>query len=262
MRRSALAQREAGPSRCLASATPAASDPYIAQQPRTSSNARRFGPSTFICRGNAGVLGQCCAAADKRSPTGDSRLSELLAPNLPVRSGLERQQSGVDFAYRDTRPRPGAVVGDRQVTGGSTMSAPSLSRAGGAESAQHPARLERALRRAPLHEDHRPVVDEDVGEPVAVHVAGRIAESLRPSPQNKVGTTPAPRPYRHRREPRPRGGASGLRPGAPAPSSIELRPHRRACCATSIAAAVAGATCSLCLPAVRARRMKEMSHGQ
>ena len=49
---------------------------------------------------------------------------------------------------------------------------------------------------------------------------------------------------------------------APAPSSIELRPHRRACCATSIAAAVAGATYSLCLPAVRARRMKEMSHGQ
>jgi hypothetical protein len=39
-------------------------------------------------------------------PTGDGRLSELLAPNRPVRSGLERQQSGVDFANRGTRPRP------------------------------------------------------------------------------------------------------------------------------------------------------------
>jgi hypothetical protein len=36
-------------------------------------------------------------------PTGDNRLSELLAPNRPVRSDLERQQSGVEFAYRSTR---------------------------------------------------------------------------------------------------------------------------------------------------------------
>jgi hypothetical protein len=32
-------------------------------------------------------------------PTGGGRLSQLLAPNRPVRSGLEWQQSGVDLAY-------------------------------------------------------------------------------------------------------------------------------------------------------------------
>jgi hypothetical protein len=68
MRRSTPAQRNAWPCRSLASATPAAPEPYIAQQPRTPSHARRFGPSTLICRGYADALGRCCAAADKRSP--------------------------------------------------------------------------------------------------------------------------------------------------------------------------------------------------
>jgi hypothetical protein len=35
-------------------------------------------------------------------PTGDCRLSALLALNR-LRSDLERQQFGVDFAYRNTR---------------------------------------------------------------------------------------------------------------------------------------------------------------
>jgi hypothetical protein len=44
-------------------------NPYIAQQPRTPSHARRFGPSTLICRGNVTALGlRWAAAADKRSP--------------------------------------------------------------------------------------------------------------------------------------------------------------------------------------------------
>jgi hypothetical protein len=36
--------------------------------------------------------------SDRNWPIDDGRLSELLAPNRPVRSGLERQQSGVDLA--------------------------------------------------------------------------------------------------------------------------------------------------------------------
>ena len=43
-------------------------------------------------------------------PTGGGPLSQMLAPNRPVRSVLERQQSGVDFVYRSTRHRPQPVV--------------------------------------------------------------------------------------------------------------------------------------------------------
>jgi hypothetical protein len=38
--------------------------------------------------------------------TGDGRLSELLAPNRPVRYAFQRQQSGVDLVYMSTRHRP------------------------------------------------------------------------------------------------------------------------------------------------------------
>jgi hypothetical protein len=44
-------------------------------------------------------------------PDGDGRLLERLAPNRSVRSDPERQQSGVDFAYRSTRHRPQAGTG-------------------------------------------------------------------------------------------------------------------------------------------------------
>jgi hypothetical protein len=43
-------------------------------------------------------------------PTGGGRLSQMLALNQPVRSGLEWQQSGVDFDYLSTRQRPQAVL--------------------------------------------------------------------------------------------------------------------------------------------------------
>jgi hypothetical protein len=48
-------------------------------------------------------------AIGRNWPTSDGQLSELLAPNRPVRSDLERQQSGTDFARRSTRRRPTAV---------------------------------------------------------------------------------------------------------------------------------------------------------
>jgi len=70
----ALTQRDTWLCRFLASATPAAAEPYIAQQPRTPSHERRFGPSTLICRGKVDALGQRCAAADKRSPKVDGLL--------------------------------------------------------------------------------------------------------------------------------------------------------------------------------------------
>jgi hypothetical protein len=39
----------------------------------------------------------------------DCRLSELLAPNRPVKYAFQRQQSGVGFVYLSTRHRPIAV---------------------------------------------------------------------------------------------------------------------------------------------------------
>ena len=71
MRQSDLAQRAESPCQPLASATPAASEKYIAQQPLAPSHQRRFSPSTLICRGNARALRQRSAASDKRSPIVD-----------------------------------------------------------------------------------------------------------------------------------------------------------------------------------------------
>ena len=42
----------------------------------------------------------------------------MLVPNRSVRSELKRQRSGVDFAYRGTRPRPGADSREGRRLGG------------------------------------------------------------------------------------------------------------------------------------------------
>jgi hypothetical protein len=52
----------------------------------------------------------------------------LLAPNRPVRSDLERQQSGVDFAYLSTCNRPSRVVRGRRLPGELKMVATILER--------------------------------------------------------------------------------------------------------------------------------------
>jgi len=76
------------------------------ERPRTSAVIQ----DPALARGHLGSVD------DWKWPTGGGRLSQMLAPNQPVRSGLERQQSGVDLAYRGTRPRPEAAVIKGQLT--------------------------------------------------------------------------------------------------------------------------------------------------
>jgi hypothetical protein len=58
---------------------------------------------------------QVVRPTDRNRLAGDRRLSELLAPNRPVRYAFQRQQSGVDFAYLSTRYRPNAGAREPQL---------------------------------------------------------------------------------------------------------------------------------------------------
>jgi len=62
------------------------------------------------CRGNAGVLGQCCAAADKRSPVAGAQLGEVHATLLTFKIGSDRPVLGEQSGEPAVSGRPRAVL--------------------------------------------------------------------------------------------------------------------------------------------------------
>lgn len=79
-------------------------------------DARRFGPSTLICRGNVGAPGQCCGAADKRSPFAASQSRPRAAFALLSLSRRSCRQEAVIFDADDefTPPENSPLTGPIQ----------------------------------------------------------------------------------------------------------------------------------------------------